>query len=182
MKYLARTAFLMAMSGWTGCGGGAAQQPSAAPLPHGGGSPHDVGASKPTEGGATGAVPDESAGSDEQAAYEKARPVFATYCASCHTSKGATAKPAILEHFSMDGYPFGGHHATEITARIRSVLGATGAKPTMPPDRPGAVKGEELQLILAWADAVDRAKAGDAAGKSDDHEHGGTQKPGGHQH
>jgi mono/diheme cytochrome c family protein len=123
-----------------------------------------------TEKGA-GAAAAQIAESEELAAYEKAGPVFATYCAGCHTSKGATAKPATLEHFSMDRYPFGGHHAPKITGMIRSVLGATGSKPTMPADRPGAVKGEELRLILAWADAADRARAADPDEKPHEHEH-----------
>lgn len=57
----------------------------------------------------------------------------------------------------MDHYPFGGHHAAEITAAIRNVLGVSGKPATMPRDNPGAVKGDDLRLILAWADAYDRA-------------------------
>jgi hypothetical protein len=59
---------------------------------------------------------------------------------------------------SMDGYPFQGHHAGEAGTVIRKVLGAAGGrKPTMPSDDPGAVTGEDLAKILAWADAFDRA-------------------------
>jgi cytochrome c len=177
MKRLVQTVFVIATSGWVGCGGGSAQQPSAASSPAGGASPHDHRAAE-KEGDATGVAPDQSAKSEELAAYEKARPVFAAYCAACHTSKGAMAKPLTLEHFSMDSYPFGGHHASEITGMIRSVLGATGSKPTMPADKPGAVKGDELRLILSWADAADRARATGTDAKPHEHEHGSTpQKP-----
>ncbi len=114
--------------------------------------------------------------SNERVAYERARPVFEQYCASCHTTAGRQAKTATLKHFSMDSYPFGGHHADQITVTIRRVLGATGKRPTMPPDRRGAVKGKELDLILAWADAVDHAQAQDPAGKHHD------EAPHGHKH
>jgi hypothetical protein len=57
----------------------------------------------------------------------------------------------------MDQYPFAGHHAHEIADTIRKVLGAGKSKPTMPLDKPGAVQGAELRLILEWADAYDRA-------------------------
>jgi hypothetical protein len=114
----------------------------------------------------------------EMGAYEAARPVFEEYCASCHTTK--TARPsrkqkATLGHFSMDSYPFAGHHAHEMGETVRKVLGATGARPTMPKDSPGAVAGEALALVLAWADAWDAAHAAgagyhaDLAGKAHDH-------------
>lgn len=60
----------------------------------------------------------------------------------------------------MDGYPFAGHHAAMMSATIREVLGAAGSEPTMPRDKPGAVKGDELKLVLAWAAAYDRAHSG----------------------
>lgn len=66
----------------------------------------------------------------------------------------------------MDGYPFGGHHAGQISGTIREALGASGQPATMPKDRPGAVQSEELRAILDWADAFDRAHA---AGNHDDH-------------
>ncbi len=94
---------------------------------------------------------------EERQAYERARPVLERYCASCHTSQRGSA--AALVHFSMDGYPFGGHHANEIAGTIRQVLGVNGEKATMPQGRPGVVKGEELQRVIDWADAVDRAQA-----------------------
>ncbi len=58
----------------------------------------------------------------------------------------------------MDDYPFGGHHADEAGAVVRKVLGVAGRKATMPPDNPGAVTGDDLSDILAWADAYDAAK------------------------
>jgi hypothetical protein len=202
MRYVFQTTFVIAASAWMGCGGATAQKPPVASSPTGGGEPRGDAAN--TEGGAMGDATARSTGREELAAYEQARPVFVAYCAGCHTSKGATAKPEALEHFSMDSYPFGGHHASEITGAVREVLGATGSKPTMPADRPGAVKGEDLQRILSWADAADRAHAADGKGtpsaheqgdrghehdgrKPDSHQHGGAPKPhhhgsGGHQH
>ncbi|MDX2054614.1 MAG: hypothetical protein SFV15_19595 [Polyangiaceae bacterium] len=92
--------------------------------------------------------------SSERAAYEKAKPIFDRYCSSCHTTAGSRSQGGALQHFDMDHYPFGGHHANEIAAAVRGVLGADGSKPSMPPDRPGAVEGEDLKLILAWASQV----------------------------
>jgi hypothetical protein len=94
---------------------------------------------------------------DVRAAYERARPVFEKYCTKCHTTGGTQSKKAALQHFTMDQYPFGGHHASAVAASIREVLGAGGEEPSMPRDEPGAVQGEELALVLAWADAFDRA-------------------------
>lgn len=93
----------------------------------------------------------------EQDAFVLARPVFQRYCASCHTTKGDRSRAASLRHFRMDSYPLGGHHAAKIAATIRGVLGASGKPATMPSDRPGIVQGEELRLILEWAEAFDRA-------------------------
>jgi mono/diheme cytochrome c family protein len=101
----------------------------------------------------------------EQDAYERARPVFERYCASCHTS--GAGKRAAPRHFTMDRYPFGGHHAEQVSSTIREVLGASGQSATMPKDRPGAVQGDDLRAILDWADAFDRAHA--AANPSDHH-------------
>jgi mono/diheme cytochrome c family protein len=98
--------------------------------------------------------------SAEQAAYERAKPVFEKYCASCHTRDGAKATAKKLDHFDMTAYPFGGHHAATIGATIRKVLAIGGGKPTMPADHKGAVKGEELALVAAWADAFDAAHKG----------------------
>jgi mono/diheme cytochrome c family protein len=93
----------------------------------------------------------------EQEAFESARPVFERYCASCHTTRAG--KRAALRHFTMDRYPFGGHHADQVSSTIREVLGASGQPATMPKDRPGAVQGNDLRAILDWADAFDRAHA-----------------------
>ncbi len=106
-----------------------------------------------------------AAAPSEQEAYERARPVFERYCASCHTSRAG--KRAALRHFTMDRYPFGGHHADQITSAIREVLGANGQPATMPKGRPGAVQAEELRAILDWADAFDRTHA--AVNPSDHH-------------
>ncbi len=108
----------------------------------------------------------------EQAAYEAARPVFETYCSNCHSSSGKKAAKKKLDHFNMDSYPFGGHHATEIGEEIREVLGVTGEEATMPKDKPGAVKGAELDLVVAWS------KAFDASHKAGLHDHGKS----GHEH
>jgi hypothetical protein len=94
---------------------------------------------------------------EEIAAFEKAKPAFVRHCFRCHTSAGKKSKPKALAHLSMDGYPFGGHHADESGTVIRKVLGAGGGKPTMPSDEPGAVTGEDLARILAWADAFEHA-------------------------
>src|SRR5690349_17596681 len=37
----------------------------------------------------------------EQAAYEKAKPVFDTYCAKCHSKESKKASAKALEHFDM---------------------------------------------------------------------------------
>lgn len=97
---------------------------------------------------------------EETAAFEAARPAFEHQCFRCHTSAGKKSKPKALEHIAMDRYPFGGHHAGEAGKAIRKVLGADGkSKATMPSDDRGAVAGDELARILAWADAFDRAHA-----------------------
>lgn len=95
---------------------------------------------------------------DEMTAHEKAKPVFAAHCARCHSNDGSKASKAARRHFDMDLYPFGGHHSSDVTKELRRVLGADGGKPTMPRDDPGAVAGAELELILAWAQAFDRAR------------------------
>jgi hypothetical protein len=41
----------------------------------------------------------------------------------------------------------------------------------MPRDGPGVVRGEELQLILAWADAYDRAHPNAAVPEKHHHDH-----------
>jgi mono/diheme cytochrome c family protein len=109
----------------------------------------------------------------ETAAYEQAKPVFDKHCARCHVKGGKLATKKKLEEVDMTSYPFGGKHAAEIGEEIREVLGFGGHKVTMPFDKKGAVKGDELALIMAWADAFDASHKGGA------HEgHGG----GGHKH
>ncbi len=103
----------------------------------------------------------------EKAAYERARPIFEKHCASCHTTAGkGKRKKKALRHFSMDSYPFGGHHAAEIGEEIREVLGVTGEKPKMPADRPGSVTGADLDAIVEWSKAFDRAHPEDGAAET----------------
>lgn len=103
----------------------------------------------------------------EQAAYAKARPVLERYCAGCHTSAGTKkGKKKALPHFSMDSYPFTGHHSEDLAQRVREVLGATGEKPAMPADKPGAVTGPELDAIVEWTQAFDAAHAAGVHQKS----------------
>lgn len=108
----------------------------------------------------------------ERDAYDRARPAFERHCARCHASDGDKAKRGSLKHFNMDGYPFGGHHASEIGQTVREVLGGTGLQPSMPRDNPGAVTGEDLAVMLAWADAFERAYP-----RSAHSEHGHQHKP-----
>lgn len=115
----------------------------------------------------------------ERAAFDEAKPVFDKHCARCHARGGQSATPESLEHFDMTAYPFGGEHAGEIAAEIRKVLAIGGGKRTMPADDPGAVTGEELSLVAAWADAFDRSHA---AGAHQDHGHGGEHDHGAHEH
>lgn len=137
---------------------------------------HHVADAGPEEASAVATPGSENASerSDDlvRAAYKAARPVFETHCARCHTSAADyRKKDKALKHFSMDAYPFGGHHAHELGTTIRNVLGASGKKATMPLDEPGAVKGKELALVFAWADAFD------AAGGADGHKHGHKDTP-----
>ena len=90
----------------------------------------------------------------ETAAYDKAKPVFEKYCASCHTKAGKKSSKKKLDHFSMDTYPFGGEHTKSIGNEVRVVLGIDGGKkPTMPYDKPGSVQGDDLAAIKAWTEA-----------------------------
>lgn len=105
----------------------------------------------------------------ETEAHARARPVFERYCGKCHTTR--SENDSALQHFEMDGYPFGGHHAGDIGQRIRSALGQDGAPATMPKDRPGVVQNEDLEVILDWAAAFDRTH-----GQAHDmHDHGEHQ-------
>jgi mono/diheme cytochrome c family protein len=110
----------------------------------------------------------------ETAAYDKAKPVFAKYCASCHVKGGKRADAKKLKHFDMTTYPFGGEHAKSIGNEVRITLGVdTAKKPSMPADKPGSVKGEDLAAITAWTEAWRAAGQGgvhpaDPADKDDD--------------
>ena len=122
-------------------------------------------------GGKHSAAPAGPVTAEERAAFEAARPVFERHCVRCHTRSGRKAKAKSLAHLTMDRYPFGGHHATEAGEIIRRVLGAGPDKkaPTMPSDDTGAVTGDALAKVLAWADVFDRA-------------HGGRRAPAPHHH
>ncbi len=123
----------------------------------------------------------------EMAAYQAAKPVFEEQCESCHLVAPGKKASKGAKHFAMGSYPFGGHHASELATTIRTSLGATGKPATMPKDDPGAVQGEELKLVLAWADAFDEASAAkvghhsEQAGGHHDHgakhEHKAKKKP-----
>ena len=102
----------------------------------------------------------------ELAAYEAARPAFDKHCAICHTKDGKFAK-AGLNHFDMTSYPFGGHHADEVGESVRVSLGATDNKATMPRNKPGSVEGDDLELILAWADAFAKTHPAGEGGHDD---------------
>jgi hypothetical protein len=118
-----------------------------------------------------GAAQPETIAAAEVAAFERARPVLEKHCASCHSSEGAEATRESLGHFRMDSYPLGGHHAREAGAIVRRVLGVTGAKPTMPRGNAGSVQGAELQAIVDWSHAFDRAYAAGLHGTRGDHPH-----------
>lgn len=98
----------------------------------------------------------------ETTAYRAAKPVFDQYCAGCHQQGGKKATAKKLGHLDITTYPFGGHHAAEVSAAIREVLAIGGGKATMPANKPGSVPGAEVALIAAWADAFDAARAGGA--------------------
>jgi hypothetical protein len=107
----------------------------------------------------------------ETAAWETAKPVFDTACALCHTSAGKKASKKKLDHFNFDTYPLGGHHTATIGFTIREVLGISGKKPTMPYDKPGSVKGDDLAKIKAWTDAWEAAEKGGAHPAVAEHDH-----------
>ena len=110
-----------------------------------------------------------SALSDDKKAYERARPVFQKYCGKCHTEQ--SGKRTALKHFVMDSYPFGGHHTANMPATIRKVLGQDGKRATMPRDKPGIVQGDDLKLILEWADAAERTRTSTPPDTHESHEH-----------
>jgi len=167
---------LILLAGLAACGGGTSKPitPATSPAPA-----KDEPAAKapPSE-----AARSEPAGPDpakaradllaaEMAAYEKARPVFEASCARCHSKSGKLTTEKKRGHFDMTTYPFGGHHAMEIGQQIRKSLGLTGDQPTMPFDKKGSVKGDDLALIAAWADAFDAAQAAGAHEGRGDHAH-----------
>jgi hypothetical protein len=129
---------------------------------------HDAPAPEPVPAAAD---PKADALAAERAAYDKAKPVFEKWCAKCHTqgAKNATAKK--LDHFDMTTYPFGGHHSAKMGPTIKQVLGLAGKKATMPFDKKGAVQGDELTTIAAWADAWEAAEKAGAHGPHAEHEH-----------
>lgn len=112
----------------------------------------------------------------ELSAYEAAKPVFDKFCASCHTKGGPGAKKGTLAHFETTNYPFQGHHTEEMAESIRKTLGVGGRKATMPRNKPGSVQGEDLALILKWADAFDASHVSGAhEGKGKHHSHGAAK-------
>lgn len=110
----------------------------------------------------------------EKAAYDKAKPAFQMYCATCHTKSGKKATRKKLDHFDMTTYPFAGEHAKSIGNEIRVVLAIDGAKKaSMPEGKPGSVKADDLAAITAWTEAWRAAGAAgvhpaDPADKDDD--------------
>jgi mono/diheme cytochrome c family protein len=175
---------VLASLAWTACG---STQPTAAtpaavvPIEH----LHDAGAAAVTDDtpaivGAPAAQPAEPAPivdpkvellAAETAAWDTAKPVFDNACASCHTTAGKKVSKKKLDHFNMDAYPLGGHHAATIGFTIRDVLGISGKKPTMPANKPGSVKGDDLATIKAWTDAWEAAETGGAHPPAGGHHH-----------
>lgn len=90
----------------------------------------------------------------EMSAFETAKPVFDKWCVKCHVY--ASPAPKAFKALQVEVYPFVGKHST--TKDIRTVLAIGGGKPSMPFDNKGAVKGDELAAIAAWADAWDQAE------------------------
>ena len=107
----------------------------------------------------------------ETSAWETAKPVFDKACATCHTTAGKKASKKKLDHFNFDAYPLGGHHTATIGITIREVLGIDGKKATMPYDKPGSVKGDDLAKIKAWTDAWEAAGKGGAHPVAGEHDH-----------
>jgi mono/diheme cytochrome c family protein len=164
------------------CGGGSSK-PSTTPIAN----PDPVPMTEPTEEAPITSAPPDPVPADrasvapakvkadllaaELAAYEKAKPVFDANCARCHSKGGKLATDKKRAHFDTTTYPFAGHHAMELGTTVRKVLGIDGSKPTMPADKKGAVKGEDLALIAKWADAFDASHAGGAHEHHEGHKH-----------
>jgi hypothetical protein len=112
----------------------------------------------------------------ERAAYEAALPAFQAWCTSCHAGDDGREHPVARDHLDMTGYPFGGEHGGSMAAAmIREVVGGNGHAATMPADDPGAVRGHDLALVLAWADAAEAAHADDEPDEDEHREHGGHE-------
>lgn len=165
------------------CGGGKSKPAAEQPAPGSSTTPDPVAQPEPPKsaepekpGEPAPPAPDPKAEllAAEMAAYETAKPVFDKWCAKCHAEGGKMATKKKRDHFDMTKYPFGGHHAMEMSQEIRKSLGIGGGKPTMPFDKKGAVKGEELTAIAAWADAFDAAHAAGAHQRAG-HDHGGHE-------
>jgi hypothetical protein len=107
----------------------------------------------------------------ERVAYEKARPVIERHCARCHAPGGAKATDNTVAHIDLSAYPFSGHHTHELGPALRRVLGADGGAPEMPYDEPGAVKGADLEALLALAAAWTAAHP-DGMPAGEHHHHG----------
>jgi hypothetical protein len=107
----------------------------------------------------------------ERVAYDRARPVIERHCARCHTAGGAKATEITVAHIDLSSYPFDGHHTHELGPALRRVLGADGGDPEMPHDDPGAVKGADLEALLALAAAWTAAHP-DGAPAAEHHDHG----------
>lgn len=165
-----RLVFVFATAIFAACGGSKAPPPTApepaAPAaekpaePAEPAKPVETTPPTPPTAPATPVAPAKPAGPDkaqlaaaETSAYEKAKPVFEKYCASCHTKGGKKANAKKLGHLDMTNYPFGGEHTKSVGNEIRKVLGIDGDKPTMPFDKKGAVQGDDLALIKAWTEA-----------------------------
>lgn len=136
------------------------------------GGPADPAASAgpaPTSGTLSAPPADPAPPATAEQALARARPVFAKYCSRCHQSGNRQTSKKALEHFSLDTDPPGGHHAHELAGTLRLVLGAGGKPATMPLDQPGAVQGDDLAALLAWADAHE---AEQEAHHGEGHDHG----------
>jgi hypothetical protein len=124
----------------------------------------------PGRGGHHGPPPPPPVAAEEQRAYDQARGAFDRHCGRCHTTGGKRGRRRSLEQFNMDSYPFTGEHAADAGDAVRTVLGAGREPPSMPKDNPGLVRGADLQVILAWANAFERARgirqAGNAPGRA----------------
>jgi mono/diheme cytochrome c family protein len=165
-------------------GAGAPKAVEPGPADGGGHEGHDATGGHEGHGAGAAATPSRaptdpdlvSIAAAEEASFARAKPVFQKYCASCHSKAGKKATRATLGHFSIDTYPFGGHHAAEVGETVREVLGVTGEKPTMPKHKPGVVQGEDLAAIVEWSKAFDASHAAglhDHGAKDHGHHHGG---------